>query len=226
MTLLVRDIIYRGMRLLGAVDAAGAPSPQEMADGMLAANTLKASWFGTLIGGRLSEQSVAVGAVQVQAENGGEYAIPGGLAYTVTVPANPRSGGRFGVVDAGLAFATTPCTVNPNGALINGATANLTLNVAGVGGRWWYRGDTANWVLEADWTDPTNVIEFPEAVAAYFPHMLAIVFAAEFNTELRQDVIAAASEGRQVMARTYAPGGRASVAPPIGLPQAAPAQQG
>ena len=179
-----------------------------------AVNTLKASWFGTLVGGRISEQSVA--GVVAQAENGGEYAIPGGAAFTLTAPANPKSGARFGVVDGGLAFAATPCTINPGGRLINGASANLVLNVSGVGGRWWYRGDTGNWVQEAPWTDPSNAIEWPDAIIAYMPHMLAMVLAAEFNTELRQDVIAADGVGRSVMARTYAPRGRSELDQPLG----------
>ena len=189
-----------------------------MADALMAFNNLKASWFGTLIGGRISEQAVAAGSPTIQAENGGEYPVPAGLAYTVLAPLNPVSGARFGVVDAGLAFAATPCTVNPNGRLIDGASANLTLGQTGVGGRWWYRGDVGGWVQEADWTDPSNVIEWPEAISAYFPYMLAMVLAAEFNTEVRQDVIAADSLGRAVMVRTYAPRGRNLQDQPLGSP--------
>jgi hypothetical protein len=62
---------------------------------------------------------------------------------------------------------------------------------------------------------------------AYLPFMLAIVIAPEFNTELRQDVIAANSEGRAAFARTDAPRGMNVVEPPLGAPparQAVPAQ--
>ena len=213
----VRDVITRAMRLLGAVDDGGAPSATEMADAMLAFNNLKASWFGTLIGPRMSQQSVSANP-SVQAENGGEYALPGGVAYTVTAPANPKSGMRFGVIDAGLAFATTNCTIAGNGRLVNGATASLVLSAAGGGMRFWYRPDTGNWIEEADWTDPSNVIEFPEEVAAYFPCMFAMAFAAEFNTEIRQDVIAGDQLGRTVMARTYGVRGRNTLDQPLGSP--------
>ncbi len=223
--MLVRDAIERAMRLLGALSSGDSPTAEEMADAMLAFNSLKASWFGTLIGGRISEQIVAAGSPNIQAENGGEYSVPGGLAFTVFAPANPVSGARFGVADAGLAFGTTACTVNPNGRLVNGAGANLTLGVSGVGGRWWYRGDSGGWIQEADWTDPTDALEFPEAVSAWFPYMLAMALAAEFNTEVRQDVIAADTLGRTVMARTYGPRGRNLLDQPLGAPWPQPPAQ-
>jgi hypothetical protein len=216
--MVVRDAIERALRLLGALGGGDAPTADEMSDALLAFNNLKASWFGTLIGGRISEQIVAAGSPNIQAENGGEYPVPGGLAYTVFAPANPVSGARFGVVDAGLAFGTTACTVNPNGRLINGAGANLALSTNGVGGRWWYRGDAGGWIQEADWTDPSDAMEWPEAVAAWFPYMLALALAAEFNTEVRADVIAADTLGRAVMARTYGPRGRNLMDQPLGSP--------
>lgn len=216
MSLVVRDVIDRAMRLLGAVASGGVPTAAEMADAMTAFNTLKRSLFGEIIGGRLTEQTVA--GVIAQAENGGEYPIPGGAAFTLTAPANPRSGARFGVVDAGLGFATNNCTVKPNGALIEGGAADLVLSVAGDNRRWWYRGDTGNWVREADFTDPSNAIEFPDNLIAYLPYMLAMVLAAEFNTEVRQDVIAGEQFGRQAFARAYAPRGRNSYEPPFSFP--------
>jgi hypothetical protein len=229
MTMTVRDAITRGMRLLGAVDDGDVPSPTEMADAMLAFNNLKATWFGTLIGARMSQQSVATGSPTVQAENGGEYAVPPGIAYTVKAPANPRAGNRFGVIDAGLGFGTNACTVQGNGRLINGATASVSLNTNGAGMRFWYRPDTGNWVEEADWTDPSNVIEFPEEVTAFFPYLFAMAFAAEFNTEIRQDVIAGDQLGRTVMARMYGVRGRNTLEQPLGSswpqpPSAVPAQ--
>jgi len=216
MTMTVRDAIERGLRLLGALGSGDAPTAEEMTDAMTAANTLKASWFGTLIGARLSQQSVATGSPDVQAESGGEYAIPPGLAYTVAAPANPKAGMRFGVIDAGLGFAANACTVTGNGRLINGGAADVSLNANGQGARFWYRPDTGNWVEEADWTDPTNVLEFPEEITAFLPYMLAMTLAAEFNTEIRQDVIAGDQLGRTVMARTYGARGRNTLDQPLG----------
>ena len=50
------------------------------------------------------------------------------------------------------------------------------------------------------------MIEFPGG-AHRLLYVLALVMAPEFNTELRQDIIAAGTEGRQALARTYAPRG-------------------
>jgi len=216
MPMTISDAICRALRLLGSLGGGDEPEADVMTDAMLAANNLKASWFGTLIGGRLSQQSVATGSPDVQAESGGEYAIPPGLAHTVAAPANPKAGMRFGVIDAGLGFATNACAVTGNGRLINGGTANVSLNANGQGARFWYRPDIGNWVEEADWTDPTNVIEFPEEVTAYIPYMLAMILAAEFNTEIRQDVIAGDQLGRTVMARTYGARGRNTLDQPLG----------
>jgi hypothetical protein len=216
MSLSVGEVIARAMRLLGALAAGDEPSAYDLADAMVAFNTLKASWFGALIGQRLSAQNVS-GAI-AQAENGGEYVIPGGAAFTLTAPLNPRPGARFAVADGGLDFATYPCTIDPNGRLIDGAATPLVLNVSGVGGRWWYRDDTGDWAAEADFADPDAAIEFPDALIAFMPYMLAMVLAAEFNTELRQDVIAADTLGRTAMARRYAPRGRNILDQPLGMP--------
>jgi hypothetical protein len=52
------------------------------------------------------------------------------------------------------------------------------------------------------------------------------VIAPEFNAELRADVVQGTAEGRQLMARLYAPRGRNETEPPLGIawPQP-PAQQ-
>jgi hypothetical protein len=217
MSLDVRDVITRAMRLNGSVASGETPTADEMADGLEAFNTLKRSWFGTLIGGRLTQQQV-----YASIENGGEYVILPLTAETLITPVNPRSGARFGVVDGTLSFGTYHCTIVPQDSLLEGASAPLVLLTDGDNRRWWYRGDTANWVREADWTDPSDAIEFPDALIAYFPYMLAVVIAPEFNTEVRADVIAGAVEGRQALARAYAPRGRNPVETPLGLPQAAP----
>ncbi|HXV00656.1 MAG TPA: hypothetical protein VG166_09170 [Caulobacteraceae bacterium] len=213
--MILRDVIERAMRLNGELAAGEHPGADAMADMITAANAMKAAWFGALIGGRLTEQAVA-GAL-AQAENGGEYPIPS-VAFTLTAPASPRSGMRFAAVDATLDFATHNLTVDPNGRQIEGATGSLVINVDGDNRQWWYRGDAGNWVRQAPWADENAVVEFGDSVAAYFPYMLAVVCAAEFNTELRADIIAGAAEGRAVMARMYAPRGRNLVEASLGAP--------
>ena len=210
----VRDVIKRASRLHGAIATGDDLSSDEMNDALLALNTMKRALFGTVIGVRLSPQ--AASGTTAQAENGGEYQIPAGV-FTLTAPLNPRSGARFGVVDANLNFATNNCTVARNGRLLEGAAASVVLSVAGDNRRWWFRGDTGNWIKEADYLTADDAIEFPEALSAYMPNMLAVAFAAEFGAELRADIVAGAAEGRQAFARQYARRGRNQADKPIGV---------
>ncbi len=211
----VRDVIKRAARLNGAIATGDDPTSDEMNDAMLCLNTMKRALFGTVIGVRLSPQD-CTGLTAKQAENGGEYQIPA-AAFALTAPTNPRSGARFGVVDANLTFATNNCTVARNNRLLNGAAANLTLNTNGQNIRFWFRGDTGNWVEEADYVTPDDTIEFPEPLIAYMPNMLAVAWAAEFGADLRQDIVAMAAEGRQAFARQYSRRGRNQADKPIGV---------
>jgi hypothetical protein len=221
MSLNVLQVIERAFRIHGTLAAQASPTAADAAMGLTAFNALKRSWFGTLIGPRLGP--ISCSGTSGQAENGGEYQIPGGAAFTLTAPLNPKSGARFGVVDAGLAWTTYPLTVQPNGRLMNGAAVNTTIATAGQNTRWWFRGDTANWTPEADFASLTAAIEFPDPVIAYMPYMLAVSIAAELGADVRQEVAFAAGEGRAVLARTYGRRGRAQPEGPIGLASAAPA---
>jgi hypothetical protein len=211
----VRDVIKRASRLNGSIATGDDPTADELADAMLSLNTLKRAMFGTFIGARLSPVD-CTGLTAQQAENGGLYQIPA-ATFTLTAPANPRSGARFGVVDANLNFATNNCTVARNGRLLQGVAANTVLNTNGASAQFWFRGDTANWVLEADYAGADDAIEFPEALIAYLPNMLAVAMAAEFGADLRADIVAGAAEGRQAFARQYARRGRNQVDAPIGV---------
>ena len=205
----VRDVISRAMRLNGALASGDSPEADELNDAMLALNTMKRALFGTVIGTRLSPQDLT------------------GLTVTTstTAPANPRSGTRFGVVDANLNFATYNLTIARNGRLVNGAATNLVLSTNGQAIRFWFRGDTGNWVEEADYVTANDTIEFPEGLIAYLPYMLAVAIVGEFGGELRQDVVAGAIEGRQAFARQYARRGRNMIDPPIGVDGGQQAQQ-
>jgi hypothetical protein len=217
MSLNVLQVIERALVLHGQLAGGGTPPADVAADMLTAFNALKRSWFGTLIGPRLASIGFPAGTTSGQAENGGEYAIPGGAAFTLTAPGSPRPGDRFGAVDAALAWGGYALTVAPNGRLLNGAAANTVINTAGQNTRWWYRGDTANWVVEADFASLTSAIEFPDPVIAYMPYMLAVAVAAEFGADVREEVAYAAGEGRAVLARTYGRRGRANPEGPIGL---------
>jgi hypothetical protein len=121
------------------------------------------------------------------------------------------------VVDAGLNFGVTPCTVLGNGCLLNGAAGGTSLTASGQNARFWFRGDTANWVMEGDAEGLDTAIEFPDGLIAYMPNMLAMVIAAEFGADLRQDVVAGAQEGRAAFARSYARPGRGPLDAPLGV---------
>jgi hypothetical protein len=222
----VLSVISRSFRLFGTLENGATPQADDAAVALIAFNAMKRAWMGTLIGPRLS--SFSLSGTAGQAETGGEYLIPGGAPFTLTAPGNPRAGARFGFVDGGLDFDTYPLTVARNGRLLGGLASNLTVSTPGAAARYWFRGDTGNWVLEADSPSLSSVIEFPDAVVPYFPYMLCIAMAAEFSADLTPEVEAGAAEGRMVLARTYSRRGGAPTDKPIGLyqPAAAPAGQG
>ena len=215
MSLTVLGVISRAFRLLGIVAAGATPDADDAAAGLVAFNAMKRAWMGALIGPRLSP--ITVSGVSAQAETGGDYQIPGGAAFTLTAPADPRAGARFGVVDVDLAFDSHPLTVARNGRRLNGAAADAVIATSGATMRWWFRGDTGDWVAEADSPSLSSAIEFPDAAIAYFPYLLAVVLAAEFSAELTPEVEAGALEGRAVLARLYGRRGPAAIDRPLGL---------
>jgi hypothetical protein len=226
MSLNVLQVIQRALVLHGQIAGGATPAPDVAADMLIAFNAMKRAWFGTLIGPRMT--SIGLSGTSAQAENGGEYVIPQATAFTLYAPGNPRPGARFGLLDTFGSFSSYPCTINPNGRSIVGIAngGNLVYSTSGQAGRFWYRGDTGNWVQEADFASLTSAIEFPDAIIAYMPYMLAVAAAAEFGADIREEVAFAAGEGRAVLARTYGRRGRGAPEGPIGLPQAAPAQAG
>ena len=224
MSLNVLGVIARSLRLFGTLAAGATPDSDDAAMALIAFNAMKRAWMGTLIGPRLSP--IALTGVAGQAETGGEYQIPTGAAFTLTAPANPRTGARFGAVDANLTFNSYNLTIARNGRLMDGAASNPVVSTAGADTRWWFRGDTGNWVLEADSPSLSSAIEFPDSVIAYMPYMLAVAMAAEFSAELTPEVSAGNLEGRAVVARMYGRRGRGQPEGPIGLYQAVQPQQG
>jgi len=220
MSLNVNAVITRALQMHGQIAQGVSPDAGLAGDMLVALNTIKRAMFGTLIGPRLSP--IGLSGTSGQAENGGEYQIPGGAAFTLTAPLNPRSGARFAVVDAGLSWGSFPLTVNPNGRLINGAAANITIGVSGQNTRWWFRGDTGAWIAEADFASLTSTIEFPDVLIAYLPSMLAVAIAPDFDLDVAPEVAFAAGEGRQAFARAYGRRGAAGLDKVIGLSQALP----
>lgn len=215
MSLNALGVIARAFRLLGTLAGGDVPGANDAADALSAFNAMKRAWFGTLIGPRLT--SIGLSGMSGQAENGGEYAIPANT-FVLSAPSNPRPGDRFGVVDVNASFsAMTPCSILRNDRLLIGLPANIVLSTSGQTARFWYRGDTGNWIQEADTPTLTSALEFPDPIIAYMPYMLAVAMAGEFSADLTAEIEGANLEGRAVLARTYGRRGRAQPEGPLGL---------
>lgn len=213
MSLTGRDIIKSGMRLIGALASGDDPSTDELNDSLLILNRIMRALHGTVIGPRLSPQPfVATG----QAENGGMYQCAITAAATLTAPAKPRNGARFGVVDVKANFTTFNLTVAPNGQLIEAAAASLVLATSGTSRVWFFDGISGNWIKEADLATVDTSPPYPDGLIAYLPQMFAVAYQAENGGDIRQDTIALAGEGRSAFARTYARRGRNQGDAPIG----------
>ena len=224
MSLTVLGVISRAQRLMGQIAGQSTLNADDAAVGLIAFNAMKRAWMGTLIGPRLG--SLGLTGITGQAENGGEYMIPTGAAFTLTAPSNPRAGARFGAVDANLTFNSYNLTIARNGRLLNGVASNYVANTAGLNTKWWFRDDTGNWVLEADSPSVNSAVEFPDPIIAYMPYMLAMVVAGEFSGDLTTEVQGGNLEGRAVLARMYGRRGKAQPEGPIGLYQAPQQAQG
>ena len=72
-------------------------------------------------------------------------------------------------------------TIARNGWAIEGATANLTLNTAGLTRAWLFRGDTGNWARAQD-----LALTDPSPLPAQFDAALAIILADRLQPVLRR----------------------------------------
>lgn len=223
MSLTGRDIIKRGMRLLGALSTGDDPSADELTDALIALNTMIRSLHGTVIGPRLSPKAMTT---SMQAENGGNYQVKLAAPAQLTAPLQPRNGARFGAVDVAANFNTQNLTIIPNGQLFAGVPGNTVLNVAGAQNVWFFDADTGNWILEADLASLDVSPPYPSRLISFLPYMFAVEMAAEFGSEIRPDVVAMAGEGQAAFARNYARRGRNQTDAPIGVSIGGQAQQG
>lgn len=215
MTLTCRDIIKRAYRKLGSLASGADPTPEEMTDGMTALTGLQRILHGNVIGPRLSPQSMTN---SLQAENGGLYQLALANASTLTAPANPKGGSRFGIVDAAANLATFALTVGRNGRLLEGAPNDLNLAVNGTQRIWFFDPDSGNWVREADLASLDVSPPYPDRLIDFLPDMLAVFVSAEIDDNaITQDVVSLASEGIQAFARIYGRRGKNQLDPPAGF---------
>lgn len=212
MSLTGRDIIKRGMRLLGAVATGEDPTADEMADGLTALNDMTRGLAGVVIGPRLSPRPMASA---MQAENGGLYQVALTSPATLTGPLRPKSGARFGIIDVNGNLATYNLTVARNGQRLEGGSANLTLNANNTQRIWFFDADSGNWVREADMASIDASPPYPDRLIDLMPAMLAVFMGAEYGGDIRQDVVTSAIIGMQAFARTYGRRGVNQIDTPI-----------
>jgi hypothetical protein len=176
-----RETIQKALRKIGVAVLLQAPSATQLAMGLTELNQLISQYagFGVSLPPVLVKQSVTL--TISDDEPSARLAAAGGI--TITLPEQPVDGARVQVIDVGLAFAGAPVTLSPNGWLIEGATANLTLNTAGLNRAWMFRPDLAAWVRAAPLLID-DVLPFPEEFDAGMALLLAQRLAGEYGREL------------------------------------------
>lgn len=107
----------------------------------------------------------------------------------------PQDGSRFGVVDASSNFATFNLTLNGNGRLLEGSTAQITLADDGTKRDWVYRADLGDWkrVTPLDLTDEWP---WPDDFNDMFTCMLAMRLAPRNSQQFDEALVAAMERSR------------------------------
>jgi len=126
----------------------------------------------------------------------------GGIS--LTLPEEPHDGARLSVVDAQNDFATNPMTLKPNGLLIEGGTADLTLNTQGLKRSWMFRSDLADWVRVSDLT-LDSAMPYPEEFNATFKLWVGERVGNSFGLRLGPDDQRMLEDGRAQLRTRYLP---------------------
>ncbi len=209
----VDQLITRSLRMLSVLGDGVIAAASESDDGLTVFNQVQRGLFGTLIGVKLAAETAATGNIR----NGALYEA-GAAAVTLTCPANPKAGWRFGVADAKAALASNAVTVAPNGRKFKGVATNGTLNTNGLSETYFFRDDTGDWVLETDLTLTSNVY-FPDELMGGLAAMLAVALANEYGKEAPPATQRNAQRGEMNFLHRYGRAG--TIAPMIAAAQAA-----
>lgn len=94
-------------------------------------------------------------------------------AVALALDAQPQDGQRLSVVDAAGNLSAFNLTLDPNGRKIEGSPTPLVLSTDDTAKQWFYRSDTANWVL-IDTLVVGSEMPFPVDYDDYFVTMLAM----------------------------------------------------
>lgn len=197
MTTTVAQLIARSMRVISILGDGETATASQSADAVEVFNQLQRSLFGTSIGVKLSSETITTTTIR----NGALYEA-GSATATLTCPANPKAGWRFGVADSKAALAAFPVTVNPNGRRFKGSAANGTLNTDGLSETYFFRDDTGDWVLEADLA-LSSTVYFPDELMGGLAAMLAVSLANEYGKEAPPATQRRAAEGQLAFIHRY-----------------------
>lgn len=180
----VSDIITQAYRESNLIAANASPTPTETTEALARLQALVLSVLGNEVGYIMEDWNVTDTAIT--RPNG--IPLPSLVGFTVRPNARlicnlaapltvlldpqPQDGQRFSVVDASLNFATHSLTIDPNGRKLDGAVAALALNTVGEATQWFYRSDTADWVVISPLASDDNM-PFPADFDDFFIIMLA-----------------------------------------------------
>ena len=203
----VEQCLTRAMRMNGTKAEGEAMTAAEADDGLLVFNQTVRGMFGRIIGVKLETYAGST----TTARHGAMYEV-GGAAYTLTAPANPRDGWRWGWADRG-SLATNNLTVNPNSQKIDAGTANLTINTLNDNRVYWFRGDTGNWEKERDLLLTDNAY-FPDEMVGYLTAIVAQALCTEYGRDPSEVVKALANAGLDAFKERYGRRGMPRAASP------------
>lgn len=209
MTQTVSQVITRAMRMIGVLADGETPSAGESDDALTVFNFTQRALFGDVIGVKLEPETAATGNVRYGALYEG-----GASAVTLTCPANPRDGWRFGINDAKGTMNTNNVTVAPNGRKFKGVAASSTvLNTAALYETYFFRADTGDWVLEADLALSDNVY-FPDPLLGSLAAMVAVNLSNEYGKAAPEVVVGNAAYGGKLFRSIYGRRGTARLGSP------------
>ena len=151
-------------------------------------NTIVAGIFGQGVGENLKDQAIT--SAETVLANTRAVVSTHSAAFTITLPEEPDNGARFQLVDSAAGFAARPVTVNPNGRLIEGATASIAASTNGYNRTWFYRADLADWKRISALV-LTDEFPFPLEYDDAFAIQLALRLAPRFGKSISQESVAA-----------------------------------
>lgn len=133
--------------------------------------------------------------------------------FVVTLPANPRDGARFAVLDTDASFATSNLSIDSAGNLFDavldtageptgGSRSVTTLNSNGLRRSWMFRADLGAWIRTSELT-LNSAMPYPSEFDRSFRYMLAVELAGDYGVEPPAQVFIHAQHGYARLAARY-----------------------